>query len=43
MKELSINPGKKVGEVLNTLFAEVVEQRLPNERETLINRAKELA
>lgn len=43
MKILGISPGPRVGEVLNTLFDEVVEKKLDNERETLLSRLKELA
>jgi len=38
MKELKLKPGPKVGEILNTLFEEVVEKKLPNEREKLLAR-----
>lgn len=42
MKILAIKPGPQVGQALNTLFKEVVEQQLPNERETLLKRLEEL-
>lgn len=42
MKELNIPSGPKVGEVLNTLFAEVEEGKLKNGREELIKRIQEL-
>jgi putative nucleotidyltransferase with HDIG domain len=41
MKELGIKPGPKVGEILNTLFEEVVEKKLPNERQPLLKKLKE--
>ncbi len=34
--------GKKIGEVLNQLLKEVIEEKIPNERESLIKRASEL-
>ena len=42
MKELNIKPGPKVGEILNQLFNEVVENKIPNEREELLKAAKKL-
>lgn len=36
MKELNIKPGPKVGEILQKIFDEVVENKLPNEREILL-------
>ena len=42
MKKLKIKPGPKVGEILNTLFEEVVEKKLPNEREKLMARIAEM-
>ena len=42
MGKLGIKPGPKVGEVLNTLFEEVVEKKLPNEKEALLERLKGL-
>ena len=42
MKILNIPSGPKVGEVLNTLFTEVVEKKLPNEKEVLLARLKEI-
>lgn len=41
MEILGIPPGPKVGEVLNDLFTQVVEQQLPNEKEVLIAKVKE--
>ena len=32
--------GKEIGEMLNSLLTEVVEERLPNEKETLLAAAK---
>ncbi len=40
MRELNLEPGPKVGEVLNKLFEEVVEKKVENEREALIERLK---
>ncbi|MEK7113025.1 MAG: HD domain-containing protein, partial [Patescibacteria group bacterium] len=40
MKVLRLRPGPKVGEVLNTLFEEVVEKKLENEKKTLLKRLK---
>ncbi len=42
MKELSIKPGKKVGEIMNALFEEVMEDTDKNEREYLLKRIGEL-
>ncbi len=41
MKILKIKPGRKVGEVLNKLFAQVEEKPELNERETLLGMIKE--
>jgi len=38
MSELKLKPGPKVGEILNILFEEVVEKKLPNEKEALLAR-----
>jgi len=43
MRIFNIKPGPKVGEVLNKLFQEVVEKKLPNEKRVLLERAKEIA
>jgi putative nucleotidyltransferase with HDIG domain len=40
MKELNLKPGPKVGEILQKLFDEVVENQIPNEKNTLIARLK---
>ncbi len=40
MKELKIKPGPKIGEILNTLFEEVVEGKLKNERSELLRKVK---
>ena len=37
MEKLNIPAGPKVGEVLEKVFNEVVENKIPNERETLLN------
>lgn len=42
MKEFDCKPGPIVGKALNQLFAEVEENKLPNEREVLLKRLKEL-
>ena len=42
MKILDIGPGPKVGEVLNKLFEEVVDDEKKNNREYLLKRLKEL-
>lgn len=36
MEKLSIKPGPKVGEILEKLFNKVVENKVPNERESLL-------
>jgi tRNA nucleotidyltransferase (CCA-adding enzyme) len=43
MKILKIKPGPKVGEMLNKLFEEIVEKKLKNEKETLIDRLEEIS
>ena len=40
MQELGLKPGPKVGEILNNLFAEVVEKKLENSKTSLINKLK---
>ena len=42
MKELNLKPGPKVGEILEKLFNEVLEKKIPNERKTLLNKLKEI-
>lgn len=42
METLHIEPGPKVGEILNTLFEEIQEDTSKNEKEYLIKRIKEL-
>lgn len=42
MEILKIKPGRKIGEILNTIFDEVVEGKIKNEREVLIERLKEV-
>jgi putative nucleotidyltransferase with HDIG domain len=42
MKELKLKPGPKVGEILNTLFEEVVEKKTPNEKKALLARLKKI-
>jgi len=41
MQILGIPPGPRVGEVLNQLFEEVVEKKIENEREILLEKLKE--
>lgn len=43
MKELNLKPGPEVGEILNRIFNEVVEKKVENTKEKLIDRLKELA
>ncbi|OGM02358.1 hypothetical protein A2115_03295 [Candidatus Woesebacteria bacterium GWA1_41_8] len=40
MQELNINPGPTVGQVLKTVFEEVVDKKLPNEKKDLLARLK---
>jgi hypothetical protein len=42
METLKIKPGRKVGEVLNALFEEVMQDTSKNEREYLLKRMKDL-
>jgi putative nucleotidyltransferase with HDIG domain len=42
MKALGLKPGPKVGEILKTLFEEVDDGKLPNEREKLLSRIEQL-
>ncbi len=42
MKTLNIKPGPKVGEILNKLFEEVLEDSSKNNKDDLLNRIKEL-
>jgi len=42
MKELKLKPGPKVGDILQKLYDEVVEKKLPNKKKELIKRAKAL-
>lgn len=42
IKDLGIAPGPKIGAILDVLLAEVIEDAQKNEREFLLNRAKEL-
>jgi hypothetical protein len=43
MKELGIKPGPRLGEILRVLLDEVVEDPRKNERELLLDRARELS
>ena len=40
MKELNIKPGPKVGEILEELFNQVVEKKIPNEKKALLAHLK---
>ena len=42
MKELNLKPGPKVGEILEKLFEEVVEKKVENEKDTLLNKLEAL-
>lgn len=42
MRELDLIPGRRVGEILNTLFQDVVDKKIDNEKTTLLKRAREL-
>ncbi|MGB6839007.1 MAG: HD domain-containing protein [Microgenomates group bacterium] len=41
MKELNIKPGPKVGEILEQLYEEIVEKKIPNEKKALMNHLKQ--
>jgi len=41
MKVLNLTPGPKVGEILQKLFEEVVEKKIDNNKDTLLQRLKE--
>ncbi|HLL61041.1 MAG TPA: CCA tRNA nucleotidyltransferase [Candidatus Nitrosocosmicus sp.] len=41
MKELNLKPGRKIGEILQQLFEEVVEKKVENDREMLLKKLKE--
>jgi len=40
MEILKLKPSQKVGEILNLIFEEVVENKLPNEREILLSKVR---
>jgi putative nucleotidyltransferase with HDIG domain len=42
MKIMNIKPGPKVGDILEKLYRQVVEKKIPNEKKALIKRLKEL-
>jgi hypothetical protein len=42
MTAFACKPGKIVGDILNTLFADVEQGTLPNEREALLAKIEEL-
>jgi tRNA nucleotidyltransferase/poly(A) polymerase len=42
MEIFQIKPSKQIGDVLDALFAEVEEKKVPNERKALLNRLKEM-
>jgi tRNA nucleotidyltransferase (CCA-adding enzyme) len=41
MREMNLKPGPKVGEILDKLFEEVVEKKIPNAKEALMEKLKE--
>jgi hypothetical protein len=43
MEILKIKPGPKVGQVLKTLFDQVVEKKLENKEEVLLEAVKKMA
>jgi len=43
MRILGLNPCRKIGEILNTLFEEIIEDSAKNTKEYLEKRVKELA
>ena len=42
MKELNLKPGKQVGEILNALLNEVIDEKIENNKESLLARTSEL-
>ena len=42
MKELNMKPGPEVGKILDQLFEEVCDKKIPNEKKALLGRLKEL-
>lgn len=42
MDKLDIKPGPKVGEILQKLYEEVVEKKIPNEKKALMEKLKEM-
>ena len=42
MKELKIKPGPKVGEILEVLFKEVIEKKIKNKKDILLQRISEI-
>ncbi len=42
MKELNMKPGPEVGKILDQLFEEVCDKKVPNERKALLKRLKEI-
>ena len=42
MKELKLKPGPKIGEILNSLFKEVEEKNLENDRKSLLSKLHSL-
>ena len=43
MSELNLKPSPKIGEILNTLFNDVVENKVENNKEALLARLKEIS
>ena len=42
MSQLGIKPGKHIGIILNTLLNEVIDERIDNDKDILLSRAKEI-
>lgn len=42
MAELGIKPGKQIGLILNTLLNEVMDEKIDNDKEVLLSRAREI-
>ncbi|MDO8610286.1 MAG: hypothetical protein Q7R95_07085, partial [bacterium] len=42
MKILNIKPGKQIGEILNNLFNHVIEEKIKNDKESLLHEIEKL-
>ena len=42
MTKLGVKPGKHIGIILNTLLEEVIDEKISNESEVLLNKAVEI-